>query len=76
MGAQVQGHDRHRSPDQKDRVLELLWEVAYADGGLDGRERRLVRRVASLKVLEMLEAFHQGRITPEEYATLPCIGNS
>jgi uncharacterized tellurite resistance protein B-like protein len=40
--------NRHLSHDQKDRVVELLWEVAYADGGLDSHEEHLVRKVAGL----------------------------
>ena len=30
------------------RVIEMLWEVAYADGVLTGDEDALVRRVAGL----------------------------
>lgn len=36
------------SPDQKDHVVELLWEIAFADGKLDKYEDHLVRKVADL----------------------------
>jgi len=38
----------HLSPDQKQHVVELLWQVAFADGELDKYEEHLVRRVAGL----------------------------
>lgn len=36
------------SPAQKERVIEHLWEVAFADGRVDRYEEHLVRRVAEL----------------------------
>jgi len=36
------------SPAQKAHVVELLWEVAYADGRLDKYEEHLVRKIADL----------------------------
>ena len=36
------------SPAQRVRLIEMLWEVAYADGVLDPEEDALVRRVAGL----------------------------
>jgi uncharacterized tellurite resistance protein B-like protein len=38
----------HFSPEQKQRVVELLWRVAFADGQLDKYEEHLVRKVADL----------------------------
>jgi uncharacterized tellurite resistance protein B-like protein len=35
-------------PAQRIRLIEMLWEVAYADGVLDPEEDALVRRVAGL----------------------------
>lgn len=35
-------------PAEKDEILEMLWEVAYADGKLDRYEDHLVRKVADL----------------------------
>lgn len=40
--------NQHFSPAQKVQVIELMWEVAYADGRLDKYEEHLVRRVADL----------------------------
>lgn len=34
--------------ERKARVIELLWEVAYADGEIDKYEEHLVRRLADL----------------------------
>ncbi len=36
------------TPEQKKRVVELLWLVAFADGAKDAREEHLVRRIAGL----------------------------
>jgi uncharacterized tellurite resistance protein B-like protein len=40
--------NRHFSAEQKEQVIEHLWEVAYADGRLDAHEDHLVRKVADL----------------------------
>jgi len=36
------------TPEQKVQVVEMLWQVAYADGRLDPYEEALVRKVADL----------------------------
>jgi uncharacterized tellurite resistance protein B-like protein len=36
------------SPEQRVKLIEMLWEVAYADGVLDPEEDVLLRRVAGL----------------------------
>ena len=36
------------SPEQRVRLIEMLWEVVYADGVLDPEEDVLLRRVAGL----------------------------
>lgn len=36
------------SPEQKVRVIEHLWEVAWADGGVDRYEEHMVRKIAEL----------------------------
>lgn len=36
------------SPDQKKKVIEHLWSIAYADGELDKHEEHLVRKIADL----------------------------
>jgi uncharacterized tellurite resistance protein B-like protein len=38
----------HLDPEERIRIIEMLWEVAYADGGVDDYEANLVRRVAGL----------------------------
>jgi uncharacterized tellurite resistance protein B-like protein len=36
------------SPDQRAELIEMLWEVAYADGALDPLEDTMLRRVGGL----------------------------
>jgi uncharacterized tellurite resistance protein B-like protein len=36
------------SPEERARIVEMLWEVAYADGMLAPQEDALIRRVAAL----------------------------
>jgi uncharacterized tellurite resistance protein B-like protein len=56
MGAgqmvQLHGHTsaifEAMTPDERIGVIEMLWEVAYADGVLDPEEDLLIRRVAGL----------------------------
>lgn len=38
----------HLSPAEKQRVVEMLWQVALADRRLDKHEDHLVRRIAAL----------------------------
>jgi uncharacterized tellurite resistance protein B-like protein len=40
--------NRHFSAEQKERVIELLWRVAYADGRLDVHESHVIRKIADL----------------------------
>jgi uncharacterized tellurite resistance protein B-like protein len=40
--------DRELGLEQKKRLVELLWLVAFADGQKDAREEHLVRRIAGL----------------------------
>ena len=35
-------------PEARVRIIEMLWEVAYADGVLDPQEDMLLRRIAGL----------------------------
>ena len=39
---------REMDEDGRIKVIEMLWEVAYADGVLDAHEDALIRRVAGL----------------------------
>jgi uncharacterized tellurite resistance protein B-like protein len=49
---QLHGHTQdifeEMSPDERVHLVEMLWEVAYADGVLDPEEDLLIRRVAGL----------------------------
>lgn len=38
----------HFTPEQKVQVVEMLWQVAFADGHLDPYEEALVRKIADL----------------------------
>lgn len=40
--------DQSFSPEEKKRVVELLWLVAFADGRKDPEEEHLVRKIAGL----------------------------
>jgi uncharacterized tellurite resistance protein B-like protein len=40
--------DRELAPDQKKRLVELLWLVAFADAEKDAHEEHLVRKIAGL----------------------------
>jgi len=35
-------------PPQKARIVEYLWQVAYADGHLDAHEQHVMRKIADL----------------------------
>ena len=38
----------HFDPEERIRMIEMLWEVVYADGSLDDFESNMMRRVAGL----------------------------
>lgn len=40
--------NEHYSHDDKVRVIELMWQVAYADGRKDKHEEHVIRKVAEL----------------------------
>jgi len=40
--------NRHFSQPQKLRVVELMWQVAYADGELSAHENHVLRRIGEL----------------------------
>lgn len=40
--------NRHFTQDQKVRVIELMWRIAYADDRIDDHELHLIRRIADL----------------------------
>jgi uncharacterized tellurite resistance protein B-like protein len=49
---QLHGHTSHiaeaMSPGERIQLIEMLWDVAYADGVLDPEEDLLIRRIAGL----------------------------
>lgn len=40
--------NRGFTPEQKERIVEHMWQVAYADGRIDKYEEHLVRKIADL----------------------------
>ncbi len=42
------GMNEHFSQAQKIHVVELMWQVAYADGHLDANENHLISKIAGL----------------------------
>jgi uncharacterized tellurite resistance protein B-like protein len=49
---QLHGHTSHiaeaMAPNDRIHLIEMLWDVAYADGVLDPEEDLLIRRIAGL----------------------------
>ena len=51
--------NKNYSHDEKNRIMEMIWRVVYADGKLDKHEDYLVRKMATLLRLshnEMIDA--------------------
>jgi len=40
--------DKSFTPEQKRHIVGLLWEVAFSDERIEGREEHLIRKVATL----------------------------
>jgi uncharacterized tellurite resistance protein B-like protein len=40
--------NEHYSVEQRVKMLDLLWQVAYADGHLDSIEEHIIRKIADL----------------------------
>lgn len=55
--------NRGFSPEEKIKVIELMWHVAYADGKMDKYEDHLVRKIAGL-----LHVSHKDFITAKHRA--------
>ncbi len=54
--------NEHFTAEQKVSVVEMLWQVAYADGRLDPYEEALVRKIADLIYVphrEFIQAKHR-----------------
>jgi uncharacterized tellurite resistance protein B-like protein len=47
MGVKRIGTDQY-TPEQRIGMIEMLWQVAFADGNVDMYESNLIRRVAGL----------------------------
>ncbi|VAW73221.1 hypothetical protein MNBD_GAMMA14-754 [hydrothermal vent metagenome] len=50
------------SPEEKVRVVEMLWQVAFADGRIDRYEEALLRKIAGLIYVphrEFIQARHR-----------------
>lgn len=43
--------NRGFTPEQKNKLIEYLWQIAYADGVIDKHEEHMVRKVADLLYL-------------------------
>lgn len=59
--------NQHYEQEQKIKVIELLWEVAFADGEIEKYEDYLVRKIADLLYVphkEFIAAKH--RVTGED----------
>jgi uncharacterized tellurite resistance protein B-like protein len=59
---QIHGHTsdiaQTMSPEERIGLIEMLWEVAYADGVLDAEEDHLIRRIAKLVYVEDRDRVH------------------
>lgn len=59
---QLHGHTdgiaREMTPRERIDLIEMLWEVAYADGVLDPEEDHLIRRIGKLIYVEDRERVH------------------
>ena len=52
------------SQDQKLKMIEFLWQTAYADNVLEVDEERLIRRIADMiriKDMQVLKLKHQAK---------------
>lgn len=54
-------------PEEKIKVIELMWQVAYADGRMDKYEDHLVRKIAGL-----LHVSHKAFIAAKHRARASC----
>jgi uncharacterized tellurite resistance protein B-like protein len=43
--------NRRFTPEQKERMMELMWRVAYVDADISAHERHLLRKIADLLYL-------------------------
>ena len=60
----IEDINKNYSREQKKSLLRIMWQTAYADGKLDVDEEKIVRRVADLikiKVVEVLKLKHDAK---------------
>jgi uncharacterized tellurite resistance protein B-like protein len=60
--------NREFTPEQKERLVELMWQVAYADGAIDKYEDHFVRKIADLLYVPhsaFIAAKHRARAAHE-----------
>jgi len=50
--------NQHYSPELKTRMVEMLWQLAYADGELSSIEEHIIRKIADLLHLRHNEYIH------------------
>ena len=62
---------RQLDPEARVRIIEMLWEVAYADGVLDPQEDMLLRRIAGLIYVSDGERGAARKRALERLATAP-----
>ena len=58
----VQALNRTMSAEAKAKLVEMLWDVAHADGKVDPHEEHLLRRIADLLHLSHAD-FIRGKLT-------------
>lgn len=59
----------HFSPEEKEQMVEMLWEVAFADGAVDKYEEHLVRKIAELVYVPhraFIRAKHRAQVRYQE----------
>ncbi len=57
-------------PEQKIRIVENLWRVAFADGHLDAHEQHLMRKIADLLYVGHAD-YHAAKVRARTAADLP-----
>lgn len=67
--------NRHFSQAQKQRVIELMWQAAYADGTLSAHEQHVIRRIADLLHVPH-PAYIAAKLRAKEQSPPPAEGGS
>lgn len=56
------------TPDEKTLIIELMWQVAFADGRLDNYEEHMIRKIANLIHVP------RGQIVAAKYSAMKATG--